>query len=142
VKNKIFSYPIRIKEVYLDLFGHMNNAVYLTLFEEARWEFINENGYGLNKIMDTGLGPVVLAIEIKYLKELKVRDQVIIETQMLSYSSKIGKLAQRMVRGEDLCCTAEFTFGLFNLKERKLISPTQEWLKAIGIDIEKNKADK
>jgi hypothetical protein len=26
----------------------------------------------------------------------------------------------------------EMTFALFNLKERKIISPTEDWLKAVG----------
>ena len=35
---KVFTYPLLIKETYLDTFGHVNNATYLTLFEEARWD--------------------------------------------------------------------------------------------------------
>ena len=46
----VFTYPVTIKEVYLDTFGHMNNAMYLTLFEEARWEFITQRGFGLKTI--------------------------------------------------------------------------------------------
>ncbi len=132
MKVKLFSYPIIIKEVYLDTFGHMNNAVYLTLFEEARWEFITQNGYGLNKIKETGLGPTIMEINIKYLRELRLRDEIVIETRLLSYRNKIGKLKQDMVRANEVCCTAEITFGLFSLKERKLVLPTAEWLKAIG----------
>lgn len=32
---KIFTYPMLIKESHLDSFGHMNNATYLELFENA-----------------------------------------------------------------------------------------------------------
>lgn len=128
----VYTYPILIKEIYLDFYGHMNNATYLTLFEEARWEYITKNGYGYKKIMETGLGPVILEITIRYLKELRLRDEVVIRTYMLSYDKKIGKMRQEMVRGEEVCCSADFTIGLFNLKERKLINPTPEWLQAIS----------
>lgn len=132
IEAKLFYYPIIIKEVYLDTFGHMNNAVYLTLFEEARWELITKNGYGVNKIKETGLGPTIMEINIKYLKELRLRDEIVIQTRLLSYQNKMGKLKQDMVRANEVCCSAEFTFGLFSLKERKLVLPTAEWLIAIG----------
>lgn len=129
---KMFTYPILIKETYLDTFSHVNNATYLTLFEEARWDLITKNGYGLKKIQETGCGPTMLEIKVCYLKELKLRDEIIIESRMLSYDKKIGKMEQKMVRSGEVCCTFELIFGLFSLKERKLILPTPEWLKAIG----------
>ncbi len=121
-----------IKEVYLDTFGHMNNAQYLNLFEEARWELMNESGYGIEKIIETGLGPTILELKIRYMKELKLRDPVIIETQLLSYERKIGKLQQKMFRKGEVCCIGEFTIALFDMKHRKLVPPTPEWLKALG----------
>lgn len=132
--SKIHTYPIVINETYLDLYGHVNNMVYFALFEEARWDFINQNGYGFNKIMDTGLGPVVLEVNMRYLKELLVREKIEIISQTTSYNKKIGKLSQKMMRGNEVCCEAVFTIGLFDLKQRKLVLPTPDWLKAIGIE--------
>lgn len=135
MKSKVFSYPVTIKEIYLDTFGHVNNAVYFTLFEEARWDLITKNGYGLTKIQETGLGPTILEIKVRYLRELRPRDEVLIETRLLSYEKKIGILEQKMVRGTEICSLAEFTIAFFNLKERKLILPTADWLNAIGAEI-------
>jgi thioesterase III len=130
--SKIFSYQLTILETYLDSFGHVNNAMYLTLYEEARWDLINKNGYSLKKIKETGMGPILLNVKMDFLKELKARDCITIESQCLSYKGKIGKLVQKMSRSEEICSTAEFTIALFNLHERKLIKPTAEWLAAIG----------
>jgi thioesterase-3 len=132
--SKIHTYPILIKESYLDTFGHMNNAMYLTVLEEARWDLITKNGYGLNKIKEIGIGPTILDVKLHFLKELRLRDEVIIETQLLSYEKKIGVIAHKMIRGKDVCCTAEMMIGLFSLAERKLILPTPEWLQAIGVE--------
>lgn len=129
---KIFFYPTVVKEIYLDLFGHMNNAMYLTLFEEARWDLITKNGYGLEKILESGLGPTILAINLKFSKELRAREEIMIESRMVSYEKKIGKMLQQMIRSGEVCCTAEITYGLFSLKERKLVLPTPEWLKGVG----------
>lgn len=129
----IFSYPVIIKESYLDVFGHMNNAMYLTLYEEARWDIINKNGYGIEKIQATGLGPVLLEAKIRFLKEIILNDEIMIESRLDSYNGKIGVIKQKMLRGSDECSNAEFTTALFNLKERKLVIPTDEWLKAVGL---------
>src|ERR1700722_9620897 len=106
MSENVFLYPLMIKEAYLDVFGHVNNAMYLTLFEEARWDFITKKGYGLEKILETNLGPVVLEVKISYLKELRLREEVVIETKILSYEKMIGKLTQRMLRDNEACCTA------------------------------------
>lgn len=133
MESPMFSYPMLIKEQHLDTFGHVNNATYLTLFEEARWDLITKHGYGLKKMQETGIGPTILEIKIAFLKELRLRDQIIIETQASDFERKVGKLHQRMIRNGETCCTAELVIGLFSLTERKLIMPTAEWLQAVGI---------
>lgn len=133
MQSKIFSYPLIIKEQHLDTFGHVNNATYLSLFEEARWDLVTNNGYGLKKIRESGLGPTILEIKIVFLKELLLRDQITIETQLLAYERKIGKLQQKMIRNGEACCQADIVIGLFDLKTRKLITPTSEWMGAFGI---------
>ncbi len=128
-----FYYPLMIRESHLDTFGHVNNATYLSILEEARWELITQNGYGLSYIRETGLGPTILEINIKFIKELRLREEIIIESKMISYEGKVGKIVQTMLRNGEACCIAEFTVGLFSVKERKLVLPTPEWLKAIGL---------
>ena len=57
-----------------------------------------------------------------------------IKTWLESYSGKVGKLVQQMSdEAGKLCCEATFTMALFDLAARKLILPTPEWLKALGL---------
>ena len=129
-----YTYSFVVQEADLDSFGHLNNAVYLRLYEQARWDLITKNGYGLKKIKESGLGPTLLETKIVFLKELKERDEVVIESQMVTYERKVGKMVQKMVRGEEVCSEAEFTIGLFDTKLRKLVLPTPEWLQAVGFN--------
>lgn len=128
-----FHYSILIREHHLDTFGHVNNATYLQILEEARWEFISSRGFGLKAIQQTGLGPTILECNIKFLQEITLRQKIVIESETLTYEKKIGTLRQDIF-GEDkkLCCQATMTFGLFDLRERKLVLPTTEWLYAVG----------
>ena len=58
--------PIVISEAHLDSFGHLNNARYLEIFEQARWDLITERGHGIDVIRKTGTGPTVLGIEMRF----------------------------------------------------------------------------
>lgn len=131
---RIFKFQLLIKEQHLDTFGHVNNATYLQLLEEARWEFLNGQGFDLKTIHDLKVGPIILECHIKFLKELVLRQEITIESQVLSYEKKIGIMRQDIVDHQGtLCCQAQLTFGLFDMSTRKLILPSISWLKAIGI---------
>lgn len=132
--SKIHKYTYVIKETCLDSFGHVNNSAYLTLLEEARWDLVTKNGYGLEVIKQTGLGPTILSVTLNFSKELYARDEVIIETQMDAYDRKIGKLTQRIIRDGEVCCEANFVIGLFCMAKRKLVLPTDAWLHAVGMN--------
>ncbi len=56
---------IKVRGYHCDFYGHVNNARYLELMEEARWQYL-EAGMGLEYWSDRGLGFVVAGIEIKY----------------------------------------------------------------------------
>lgn len=133
MKSKVFSYFVTIKDAYLDAFGHMNNAMYLTLYEEARWDIITSNGYGPQKIVETGFAPVILEAKIRFLKEIRKDNHIQIDSHLDSYTGKVGVIKQKMLRGIDVCSDSEFLIGLFSLKERKLVLPTPEWLAAVGV---------
>jgi thioesterase III len=75
-----------------------------------------------------------LGVEVQFKLELKNREHIVVTTQCLSYEKKIARLKQDMVKSSgDVACTSVFTFGLFDFNARKLILPTPEWLKAIGL---------
>lgn len=122
-----------IKEFHLDTFGHVNNATYLQIYEEARWELITEGGYGLDKIKSSGLGPVILEINVRFIKELTLRENIIIHTQSGGYRSKIGMIKQWITDSNgNICSDIEMKVGLFDTKQRKLVEPTEDWLNAVS----------
>ena len=131
-------YRTQIRERHLDSFGHVNNAQYLVLFEEARWEMITSRGYGMKQVLDSGVGTVILSCSIKFKRELSVRDWIQIETELVSVEKKIGLIRQHLFREDGkLAALAEFQMGCFDLKERRLIQPTERWLSAITGEPEK-----
>ncbi len=132
--NEKHYYRIKILEEYLDTFGHLNHSNYLVLFEQARWEWITEKGYGLQKVQETQIGPVILELQVQYRKELKARQEVIIESYVAQHERLFTQIHQEM-KSENGAVYAiiDLKFGCFDLKRRKLITPTPEWKAALGI---------
>lgn len=127
------TYEIQVLECHLDSFGHVNHAVYLNLMEEARWDLITSRGFGLKKVQEMQLGPVILDVHIAYKKELRLREKINIVSKTMSYKHKISKFQQSIyIKPDSLSSRATFTFGLFDMKQRRLVHPTPEWLYAIG----------
>lgn len=133
--NKTFEYQVMIKEFHLDSFGHVNNAVYLQLYEEARWDFITKNGFGLDVIQTSQKGPVILDLQVKFRREVKNREVVTIHSQTSQIiNSKMMVLEQKMFKPDGkLASEATFTIGFFDMQERKLIDAGPEWLAAVGV---------
>ncbi|MTI31615.1 acyl-CoA thioesterase [Xanthovirga aplysinae] len=130
-----FEYQLQIKEHHLDTFGHVNNAVYLELFEEARWEMITEGKYDLQEIKATKQGPVILEVNVQFKRELVNREYVKIISKGTKVEGKIMYLEQKMFKSDgSLACQAVFTLGFMDLKSRKLIFPPIAWENAIGLE--------
>lgn len=128
-------YKVTIREHHVDSYGHVNNATYLSLYEEARWEIITPKGFGFVEIHKKKQGPVILEVNLKFLKEIRLREEITIQTKMLHYKGKVGQMLQQMIKDNgEVASEAVFTFGLFDIKERKLIEPTPEWRLALGLE--------
>ncbi len=128
-ERKEYQYKLQIRERHLDTFGHVNNATYLEIFEEARWEMIEKAGWGLEEIKKKKVGPVILEINIKYQKEVLNREFVTVLTRLLERKNKKITLIKQEIINEkgELTTTIELTLGFMDLEKRMLIIPPQSW---------------
>jgi YbgC/YbaW family acyl-CoA thioester hydrolase len=135
MNNTKFEYQVLIQEHHLDSFGHVNNAAYVMLYEEARWDFITKNGFGLDYVLKNQVGPVILDLKVRFKRELKNRELITITSQTVEIvSPKIMVLDQAMVNSEGkVASEATFTVGFFDMKTRRLIDANPEWLRAVGV---------
>lgn len=131
---KEFHYSTQILEHHLDAFGHVNNAKYFELYEEARWDFITSFGYGLKEVMKHKQGPVILDTTCRFKKEIVNRERISINSQTVGKPGKIMKIDQKIIKEDgSVASEASFTIGFMDLKLRKLVDPPEIWLKAIGV---------
>ncbi len=129
--SHIFKYTIQ--ETDLDFVGHVNNATYVRIYEQARWQLLFDNGYSLADIKKNQQSPVILSINVDYLKELTARQNIEVHTKFIEFKSKVGLLRQHMlISGTDItACKADIRYGIFDMVTRKLIEPPKKWLDII-----------
>jgi acyl-CoA thioester hydrolase len=129
----VHEYSTLIRERHLDAFGHVNNAQYLVLFEEARWEMITSRGYGIQEVLKNQVGTVVLECQVRFKRELKLRETIRIQTRVAEVSKKTLVLNHLILKEDgQIAAEANFTLGCFDLSARKLIPVSREWLRAIS----------
>lgn len=134
MSSPLGAYRLKIREFHVDSLGHVNNATYLALLEEARWEVITSNGYGFPEVQKHKKGPVILEVNLKFQREIRLREEITITTELVDYLGKVGHLQQRILKEDgSVAAEAMFTFGFFDLVQRKLIEPTPEWKRAVGL---------
>lgn len=124
-----------IRESMIDSMGHVNNSTYLQICEEARWEWCTEKGVGYDFVKKNNIGFAVLEANLRFSQEIHLRQKIHVITDFVSYRKKIGHVQQTLCdENDNVYCTASFKVGLFDLKTRRLIEPSDSWLKAMEIE--------
>jgi acyl-CoA thioester hydrolase len=77
----MFEYRFSVRGYELDSYNHVNNAVYLNYFEQARWEIMRQTGL-LEKLIADKIFLVVTEINIRYSKEACLFDNLLITTHV------------------------------------------------------------
>lgn len=80
-KNKTYQYHLEARGNELDSYMHVNNAVYLNYMEQARWSLFREAGL-LSQLQGHGRKIVVVEMNVRYMKEIKLFDEVVVETKV------------------------------------------------------------
>ncbi len=129
-----FTYETTILEHHLDTFGHVNNATYLEIYEEARWDFATKNGYGFDRIKTEKVGPVIVEAHIHFRRELFNREKILIRSQSTGMINTFLMGMKQWIEKSDgeVASRVEIVVGLFDLEKRALIKPTADWLSAVG----------
>ena len=124
---KISKVNIRFSD--LDLFGHVNNAMYLTYYEEARVSYFNEVvGYDYDWSTE---GVILARFEIDFVIPVLFKDEVFIRTSCCRMGNKSFDLAYEMYivkeEKEIMLSSATSVMVMYNYKEKKSIPVTDEW---------------
>jgi acyl-CoA thioester hydrolase len=131
------SYPIQIRFNDLDTYGHVNNAVYLTYFEEGRKLWFQDR---IGKNWEWEKHGILLAKhEVEYIKPLLLTDDAQIELWISHAGNKSFEISYRIYKNDekDLCTQGKSVAVCYNYRERKTMPIPEEWRKVFEDDLAK-----
>ena len=82
----MFEYKLTVRGYELDSYGHVNNAVYLNYFEQARWEIFRQLDL-MDYFRQNNLLLVVTEMQVRYSREAKLFDELVIRTGITQRST-------------------------------------------------------
>ncbi len=126
----------QIKSKHIDGYGHVNNAVYLQLFEEARWDWIALGGGSRDMVEELGVGPIVADIEVRFSRELKEGEKIIIRSTRETPLAKVYWLKQVIYKESgEIACKSRYRLAFMDIKKRVLAEPPQGWIDVLTKDV-------
>ncbi|UQU63630.1 acyl-CoA thioesterase [Couchioplanes caeruleus] len=111
-----FTYEVAVRWSDMDAYGHVNNARFLTLYEEARVAmfFVGARAQGLTSFED---GIVIARHEIDYLRPVDYGDPVRIELWISQLRTAAFTVSYELFDGDVLASRAKSVCVPYNLAE-------------------------
>lgn len=135
MSGEMFSVHVTARNYETDRLGHLNQAVYASWAEHARVELLRCAGVTLPGPQNLGI--VVLEAHIRYLKELRVGDEVDVTCGILFGEGKTFWMDSEFIRADGvLCADVRAKMGLMDLGTRRLVAEPASRLGALAGDAE------
>jgi len=126
---------LEIRFADIDVAGHVNNAVYLSYFEQGRMHYFKEvigNSWDWKKY-----GIIVARNEIDYLQPVLLNDEVYVTAAIGEVGNKSFKMHMHIFKKKESqtvdCARGIVTVVCFDYEKQQTISVPEVWLKAAGI---------
>ena len=78
-----------IRTFHTDAFGHVNNARYLEILEEARWRYAEDIGL-VELLKSSQLGFIIMDLRIRFRRPVAEGDAIAVTTQLVTLGSASG----------------------------------------------------
>lgn len=115
-----------------DIYGHVNNVVYLRWFESARVKYWDDGGIRL-VMAPHGWGPILAAVHCNYRDQLKYPDTVWIGTRVVTLGRTSIRMEHQVFSQEcdTIVADGESLVVLFNYREQHKTEITKDLQDAI-----------
>lgn len=104
----------RVRPFDIDIYLHVNNAVYLNMMDAARSNFLADCG-GMKSLNSKGWYPVVAASSVKYRSSLLLGQKAEISTRVVGWDPRIAYIEQ-IIRHEGKVVTQAYIAARFLAK--------------------------
>lgn len=88
-----FESRFKIRTFHADSFGHVNNARYLELLEEARWQFAEHHGL-IELLNEQNLGFIIMQMNLRFRLAVVEGDTIQVLTRLVTLGTALGEVEQ------------------------------------------------
>jgi YbgC/YbaW family acyl-CoA thioester hydrolase len=100
-----FKYKKRVYGYECDVYGHLNNAVYLQIFEAARSEAIIEMGLPLSELKKDSIMMFVVRVEVDYKRGILHEDDIEVQSRILKHDKLSALWCQEIYDSANNLCS-------------------------------------
>ncbi len=121
-----YSMSFRVRWADLDPNRHLRHTAYNDYATHVRFSYLAEQGFGPDQFRETGLGPVILREETRFLAEVGAQEKITVDFLVTAASPSCDSFSLfHHVRKESgkLAATVLVDGGWLDLNQRKLIAP-------------------
>lgn len=111
--------PFRVWPNDIDLFGHMNNGVYLTIMDLARTDMLIRSRM-MGGVISRKWYPVVAAEAIRFKRSLKPFTRYEIETEVVCWDHRAFYIVQTFTQGDNFIAKAVVEARFLSTSGRKI----------------------
>lgn len=104
-----FDSTFTIRTFHVDGFGHVNNARYLELLEEARWQFGEHYGL-IDMLNEENLGFIIMEMNLRFRLPIVEGDTIQVSTRLVALGTAIGEVEQLIKKKGETKIAAKSTF--------------------------------
>ncbi len=110
-----FESTFKIRSFHTDSFGHVNNARYLELLEEARWQFAEHHGL-IELLNEEKLGFIIMQMNLRFRFPIVEGDTIQVFTSLVTLGTAVGEVEQLIKKQGTgkLAAKSMFTFVLID----------------------------
>ena len=129
----LFHHPIEVRYGDLDPQGHLNNAKFVTFFEQGRIQYIRHLGLFKQGQSFMDIGVILADIHIAYKKPVEWGTPVKVGVRTIKIGNKSMTVEQTVVHAEteELFAIGEVVMVAYDYHIAKSIPIPQEWREAV-----------
>ncbi len=119
----IFEYGRTIYGYECDIYGHLNNANYQHIYEEARSDLLDRIGISLKYLKDSGIFIYLRKIEMEYIKGVPFGSAILIESRIDRLTRVKSVWIQEMYNENNTLMNRAIIEGVFTKNDKPFRIP-------------------
>ena len=106
-------YERRIFGFECDIYGHLNNANYLKLYEEARADALEQMDLPIRKLRKMGIAIYLTKMDLDFKKGIELEEKILVKSEIIAINRLKSSWRQEIYNNENQLCNVLIVQAVF-----------------------------